>query len=58
LIWRQSLIAKPARPSIVKELLEGPTRDAEPQSSQPHQPDGVLDQVKAKPLRGGPAGQP
>jgi hypothetical protein len=32
--------------------------DAEPQSSQPHEPDGVLDQLKAKPLRGGPTGRP
>jgi hypothetical protein len=59
LIWRQKPDREePARPSIVKALAHGPHCDAEPISSQSREHDGVLDQVKAKPLRGGPAGQP
>src|SRR6266478_321331 len=37
--------------------LRSPTKGALPTAyARPQQPDGVLDQVKAKPLRGGPAG--
>jgi hypothetical protein len=59
LIWRQNLIAEnPARPRSQKTDCRWPDRDAEAQSLQTQQFDGVLGQLKAKPLRGGPAGRP
>jgi hypothetical protein len=58
LIWRQTLIAEPGSTSIKKTDCRWTDRHAEAKSFRTHQLDGVLAQLKAKPLRGGPPGRP
>jgi hypothetical protein len=58
LIWRQNLIAENRLDLDRKTDCRWPDRHAESKSFRTHERDGVLGQVKAKPLRGGPAGRP
>src|SRR5258708_1351647 len=59
LIWHNTQIAETGSDlgSSTIRIADGDITAASP-SSQPHKPDGVLDHLKAKPLRGGPAGRP
>jgi hypothetical protein len=41
-----------------ERTLDGNITAAHPLSARPHKSDGVLDHLKAKPLRGGPPGRP
>jgi hypothetical protein len=61
LIWQATQIAELARTLIANERIENVLTHRQHEETcraQPIKHDGVLAQLKAKPLRGGPKGRP